>query len=370
MKNICIIRSNSVNPDSRVEKEAYTLQRNGYNVNILAWDRDSNHYARNENIIVEGRKIPITRLGYKASFGEGFKNLKPYLMFQFSMQRWLLINRKNYDVIHACDFDTALFSFVVAKLLRKKFVFDIFDFLRSRPKNLPQKIIRWLQFFIVNHADGTIICSEERMGQIKGTHPKNICVIHNTPMKTTKIDTKVDNKYPTVAYVGVLQDYRLLEEVLDYFSKHDEYIFNIGGFGKYEKLVEEYSKKNENINFFGRIPYESTLELEAKSDIILAIYDPSIGNHYYAAPNKFYEALMLGKPLIMVKGTGMSKYVSDNSIGELIDYSEEGFEVGLNNLIAQRSNWEYMSLKMNDLYDKDFSWDIMSVRLISFYKSL
>ena len=32
-----------------------------------------------------------------------------------------------------------------------------------------------------------------------------------------------------------------------------------------------------------------------------AIYDPNISNHYYAAPNKFYEALMLGKPLIMVK---------------------------------------------------------------------
>ena len=36
-KKVCIIRSNPVRPDSRVEKEAWTLKKNGYDVHILVF---------------------------------------------------------------------------------------------------------------------------------------------------------------------------------------------------------------------------------------------------------------------------------------------------------------------------------------------
>lgn len=39
---VCILRSNPVRPDSRVEKEAWSLAKAGYDVHILAWDRDTN----------------------------------------------------------------------------------------------------------------------------------------------------------------------------------------------------------------------------------------------------------------------------------------------------------------------------------------
>lgn len=39
--NIVFLRSNPVNPDSRVEKEVNALLKNNHNVIILAWDRSS-----------------------------------------------------------------------------------------------------------------------------------------------------------------------------------------------------------------------------------------------------------------------------------------------------------------------------------------
>ena len=39
IKKIVIARSNAVEPDSRVEKEANSLAKAGYDVTILAWDR-------------------------------------------------------------------------------------------------------------------------------------------------------------------------------------------------------------------------------------------------------------------------------------------------------------------------------------------
>ena len=69
----------------------------------------------------------------------------------------------------------------------------------------------------------------------------------------------------------------------------------------------EMAQKCENIFYYGRIPYDRTIALEKECDVMCAIYDPKVPNHYYAAPNKFYEALMLGMPLIMAKGTGSNQ---------------------------------------------------------------
>ena len=103
---------------------------------------------------------------------------------------------------------------------------------------------------------------------------------------------------------------------------------------------------------------------------MLAIYDPKIENHRYAAPNKFYESLMLGKPIVMVKNTGMSQVVSENRIGILIDYTKEDFLKGINWLIAHQSEWPTMSKKMKKIYQSKYSWKIMDKRLLELYERL
>lgn len=103
---------------------------------------------------------------------------------------------------------------------------------------------------------------------------------------------------------------------------------------------------------------------------LLAIYDPSIDNHFYAAPNKFYESLMLGKPVMMVKNTGMSTVVKDENIGVLIDYSKEGFIRGAEELVAKKDEWISMSQRMKKLYKEQYSWAEMERRLVELYTSI
>lgn len=370
-KRICILRSNPVNPDSRVEKEAWTLKLAGYDVHILAWNRDSNSGEMTESIYVGNEEVPITRLGYKATFGEGFKNIIPYMKFQLHMRRWL--NKNRFDVIHACDFDTAFFSIGIAKKHKIKFVFDIFDFLYGEPQNLMEKLVKHAQISIINNSSATIICSEDRRKQISESRPNKLAVIHNTPALVHITDSPLRTN-PTdrvkIVYVGILQDYRLLNEIAQVISESDDLELHIGGFGKYGNFFEEISKKSENIYYYGRLSYDQTLALEKECDIMLAIYDPTIENHRYAAPNKFYESLFVGKPVVMVKGTGMSTLVSKHDIGVLIDYTKESFKEGIDYLIDKRESWEEMSARMKILYFHEYSWDIMSNRLTALYKDM
>lgn len=369
--SVCILRSNPVRPDSRVEKEAWSLAKAGYDVHILAWDRDTNVRETSDFIQVADVQIPITRLGYKASYGEGMKNLKAFLAFQFSMRKWL--RKHNFDVVHACDFDTAFFSIGVVRRKKEKFVFDIFDFLYGEPKGIVQKTVKRVQLQIINNADATIICTEERNKQIIGSSPKKLTVIHNTPasaqIRQYDKKTKETNRIKIV-YVGILQDFRLLKEVTDAVSANNNIEFHVGGFGKFEDYFKDMAKNFDNIYFYGRLAYDQTLSLENECDIMLAIYDPAIENHRFAAPNKFYESLMLGKPVVMVKNTGMSQVVENNGVGVLIDYSKDGFVSGINKLIEMKDNWHSIGEKMKELYKDQYCWDEMERRLIQIYAEL
>lgn len=370
-KSVCIIRSNPVRPDSRVEKEAWSLANAGYNVHILAWDRDCDVYETEEKVKVSNLYIPITRLGHKATYGEGLKNIKSYLAFQFHMRKWL--KKHKFDVIHACDFDTAFFSISVAKSKAERFVFDIFDFLYDTPQGIMQKCVKRIQYRIIEQADATIICTEERKKQISGSKPKKLCVIHNTPFyelaSKEEFDLGETNRVK-IAYVGILQDYRLLKEVSYVISRSDVCELHVGGFGKYQEYFQEMSKKFPNIKYYGRLTYDQTLALEKACDVMLAIYDPRISNHRFAAPNKFYESLMLGKPVIMVKGTGMSSIVEENDIGAVIDYSEDSFQDGLNRICERKEEWESMGEVMRSIYNNNFDWRIMEARLLKLYNEI
>ena len=68
----------------------------------------------------------------------------------------------------------------------------------------------------------------------------------------------------------------------------------IAGFGddRIERRCIEMSAR-ENIKYFGTVSYEQGLHISYNSDIIYAMYCKTNPNHIYAAPNKYYEAMLL-----------------------------------------------------------------------------
>lgn len=370
---VVFMRSNPVSPDPRVEKEADCLVKNNWNVHILAWDRDDKYKVK-EQLLESEHSINITRFGIPAIFGGGFKkNLFPLLKFQIRLFQWLLRHKNTYDIIHACDFDTALVGTICGKLLRKKVIYDVFDSTTS-PFNGPEsiaKIVENIDIRLMNSVDAVVICTEKRKEQIAKASPKKLEVIYNTPRYVNLNDGLYLNPEKVkIVYVGILARERLINELVEVVKNTPSYELHIGGFGELADELLQISKKHNNILYYGKLPYEKTLELENSCDIMTAIYDPGISNHYYAAPNKFYEALMLGKPLIMVKNTGMSEVVAENNLGELIDFNKESLQKAIENLVKRRKEWPGISREMKVLYEECYSWAKMDKRLTELYSNL
>lgn len=377
MKRVILLRSNPVNPDPPVEKAALALLSAGYNVTIIGWDRDNNDELKKDVIQISDYEAEVIRFGIKAQFSGGIrKNLFPLCRFLKRLRSWLVKNRAAYDVIHAFDFDTGFIAARYAKKFGKKLVYHILDYYvdsHGLRKTILENPILTLENAVINYADATIICTEKRKEQIVGSTPKRLAVIHNTPsasrFKQCDIKTKQTGRIKIV-YVGILQPARLLKEIAEAVSENNSFELHVGGFGSYEEYFKDMANRYDNIYYYGCLTYEQTLSLENECDIMLAIYDPTIENHRFAAPNKFYESLMLGKPVIMVRGTGMSEIVENNAVGELIEYSKEGFIDGVNRLMKRKDEWHSIGNRMKEIYRNQYCWDEMERRLIQIYTDL
>ena len=116
--------------------------------------------------------------------------------------------------------------------------------------------------------------------------------------------------------------------------------------------------------------YEDVLSLENQCDIIPAIYDPSFKNHKFAAPNKFYEAMALGKPTIMVNNTGMDEIVEREKTGLTINYTQDDLKKAILNIKDNIEHWRNDENRIRKVFKENYSWLIMQDRLLKIYGEL
>lgn len=378
---ILFLRTNSCAPDPRVEKEVNTLiSCHNYSVKLICWDRDGRKGTFSESLMLPNGMVPVLRFGIPASWGGGMKsNFLPMLKFEWKLFWWLLIHGNEYDTIHACDLLTGLPAWLPCLLFRKKLVYDIFDYYAATQTG-PQwllKLFQKLENAVIGFADTTIICSEKRRKQITGSRPKRLAVLHNAPSEkqTALVEKRAaqiqgDGTRVRIVYVGNLVEDRFIMKALACAERLPEVEFHVGGFGILEDRVRQLAAEQENIYFYGRLAYHDVLALEQQCHIMLALYDPAVPNHVYAAPNKFYEALALGKPLIMFRGTGMAEIVEGEGLGVVCEAAEQGLYDGFMRLLQSRPEWDSMGDRMKKMFRDKYRWEIMEQRLLSLYKEL
>jgi glycosyltransferase involved in cell wall biosynthesis len=369
--SVVMLRATMVDPEPRLEKTARFLVDQEWAVSVVAWDRTTDlpsHETR------EG--FAIYRIPIRANFGSGFSTLFPLLKWQFKLLVWLFVNRRDYHVIHSADFDTIVPAYIMSVLFKKRLVYDIYDiYVDSRlvPQIL-KGLIHGAEIWFINRSDVVLLADESRVDQIRSAKPKRLEYIYNTP-DIKHFDLPIQSYVHHglhIAYVGVLSSSRGLLELIDVVSRHLDWQFDLAGFGIDEPLLLAKIKHAENIIFHGRVSYDDSINIYAKSDVIVATYDPKIKNHQFSSPNKVFEAMALGKPIIVAKDTGVDKMVSQMGIGAAVQYGDIlSLEGALLNFSARspsaRLDFSYHSRWVYETY---FSWSTMQIRLKSIYNDL
>lgn len=366
--DVVIVRSSPDIYDSRVKKIAHSLSKK-YNVIILSWDRDGN-LKPFEKI---GRSIWVRRFRLKAPYGK----IQLALYFP-SFWLWVLVNLfiMKPKFIHVCDLDTLIPVYIYKILVKSKLIFDSFDkysMMIAHPKyKIVSVIAEILENILAYKSDALIVASKDRLITYGRFLPKFIEVIMNCPE-----DTLIKRKKPRLAielrkkpnelvlvYAGAIARDRgllILKEAIRCLKDICLIIAGRNLDGTLKELVQE-----PNIRYVGILPYEDVLSLEAQADVIPVLYDPSTPINRMANPNKLFEAMMLGKPVI----TSVCKnIVKECRCGLIVEYNVDSVRKAIlllkNDDVLRKKlgtagytafkwkyNWKYMEQKLLRLYEK------------------
>lgn len=321
---IAILRCNSIISDSRAKKYIDFLDKKGIGFRVLGWDRT------NENIIPKNTDFYKKKSGYNVG---GFKAAKDRIAWMNYIIKYLRKNK--FKTIHACDLDTA-FPAIIYKLFFNKnanVIFDVFDWYSDTLNNqnaIIRMAFKFMERITTKYSDHIIICEKERRKQIPYKLRKEPLILPNIPSFPETTFLKVEEKYkfnnnlPTLAYVGGFIEDRCLSELLR-LAEEQHINLLIAGFGS-QRLVDECKRLNErynNIKYFGKVEYTKGLSIMYNADILYAMYSKVCPNNIFAAPNKYYETMLLGKPIISTKGIILEEKIISNNIGYIV---EENYE--------------------------------------------
>jgi len=365
---VIVCRATPVAPDPRVERISQALITAGFKVTVVAWDR--------------GWKLPITeerdgfrliRLQVQAAFGRGLRNMPGLLRWQAALLGWLFRNRHCYEIIHACDLDTALPCLLVAKVGRKQLVFDIFDCYADAFRVGPlQGLARWFERQVATWADAVILADEIRRDQLGDVRLKRLALIYNSPPDfRAELESSHETERFKIAYVGLLDASRGLFPLLNVVAQRPNWDLYLAGFGVDDERILAQAWSLPNVYFYGRVDYRTALRLMAAADVLVATYDPAVPNHKYASPNKLFEGMMLGKAVIAARGTHVDELVERHKCGLVVPYGNEmALAAALDRLAADPIFRQALGQAGRQAYEAFYNWDRMRARLVDLYRDL
>lgn len=339
---------------------------------MLGWDRGGELPVEEE---LDG--VKVNRLRIRAGYARGVLNLWPLIRWQLGLLSWLVRKRREYDLVHACDFDTILPALFCKWVFGKKVVYDIFDFYADHLRATPAwitRLIRKVDLWAIGQADGVILVDDARKQQISSARPRRLTVIYNSPEDARVEPDSTEDRGECclrLAYIGLLQVERGLLGLLEVLETHPEWVLELAGFGGDQELILTRARQLPNVIWHGRIPYERALAISISAQVLIALYDPIIPNHRFASPNKLFEAMMLGKPIIVAQGTNMDLIAKEEGFGLLVKYGDlPELESALIKLAQDPGLRSDLSQRAREAYDRSYGWHIMEQKLGRFYSQI
>jgi glycosyltransferase involved in cell wall biosynthesis len=366
MKKIVLLRSNP--KDATLERIAHALG-DDYDVECLIWDRQGDFSPAAAHPRVAYRALRL-RAGYYSP-----KTLCKVLVFQAWLFFRLVAGR--YDCIHAIDLDTGMVGLLVSALRGKPLVYHCLDpYAAALPPSWPSlfgRIAAKAENCVIGHADLFIITDMLRMAQHGGARPRRVVEIANVPRIGAQGPAGGDQTPFTVGYVGSLVDGRNLETIVAAAgSLADRGVrLVLGGFGPLEQELRRSCRRYENVEFTGWLPYGKVLEIERGFDVLLHITDKKNPAQRWVSPNKLFESMALGKPIITGEGTLAAERVARIGNGMAVPYGErEELQNAILYLQRNPGVRKDMGERGRKEFEKNWTSDVMTKRLLDAYRGL
>jgi glycosyltransferase involved in cell wall biosynthesis len=290
---------------------------------------------------------------------------------------------KPFDILHCHDLWVTPASFVLRLFRKFRFVYDAHEYFEGleifNRNKIRKRLWMMVEKTIMGKVDVLISVSEPiaRLYQKKYPKVKHIEVIRNVPKMEIDLDRLENRLLPDedkkiALFQGHFKPGRGLLQLIEAMTMIEHVHLVLIGGGELEEEIRDKIKilnVENKVTLTGYVPTSQLIKTASGADLGLVLFEPTSLNYTYALPNKFFEYIMAGLPVLASNLETFETYIKKYDIGMTVNPQDvQGIAEAITGMLSDEEqliiwrrnagetskilNWENESQKMNQIYAK------------------
>jgi glycosyltransferase involved in cell wall biosynthesis len=402
--------------DARVKKEACSLSNAGYDVCIISAKEDGfpststwrgiqiNRIRKDSKRREDLRKkvldycersadslwSKILMTFRKNKLRRYLTDLKRDILYEYKFIQAAISVEAN--IYHAHDLDTLLICAAAAEMQGAKLVYDSHELWLETTRYstyLPYERKLWcrlIERYCIRKTCAVIAVTPLRGQVMRRMYPdlRRLVIIENTVESVSdlplngKLRENLGLKESQIIalYQGVLCPERGLEELLQasYMLRDTGIAVVLMGHGSFKRKLLWISDQlgiEGTVFFHPPVPSEEMLQLTVSADMGLILFRNTCMNNYYSLPNKLYEYMMAGIPVIASNFPEIATVIRETDSGILVDpESPEEIASAIRTLAANPEEAKRKGARGRMAALEKHNWSNEEVKLLNLYRDI
>src|SRR5450432_384350 len=315
--------------DSRVHRICHSLHDEGFRVMLVG-------RSNKNSLPLKARDYQTDRL--KMWFGSSF-----FFYAEFNIRLFFRLFREKPDIFLGNDLDVMPATLLVSLLKKKPLVYDSHEYFLGMAgmdrKPIRRSFWKFVEARVFSNLKYTYTVSDSIRNLYRKNYNKRLFVVRNLPLKNPhnpdltreetewvgSIDRKIpDNKNLLILQGAGINESRGAEELvysMIFLDAAKFHLLIIGGgdvFEKLEKIIEQ-NQLSDKITLIPKVPFAVLEHFTRKAQLGFSIDKPSVLNHKFSLPNKLFEYLHAGVPVLASKLIEQERIINQYDVGAFIE---------------------------------------------------
>ncbi len=352
----------------RVYNQATALARSGYEVTLLAWDREC---EGPEEDVIEG--IRVVRLPVAAPVGSGPANILNILKFNRLVNRYIREHRP--DVVHCYNLDTIWTCLAAGRAVGAATVLDLCEpnyfAMWEGARAILLKPINWLERWLSSRYDLLCVHNKYQVEKFERYGHRNLVQIGSYPpakfepsaTRTFDADSlvigRVGSIYEDNGIEELLAAFKILKQRREQGITHLDFRLHLAGrvFDSYAETFRSLTQEfGDELSCTGAFPSEAIPEIYGQIDIATVIYRRTKWFRPIT-PTKLFDALSCGVPIIGTDMGEVREILEGNQAGVIVDETDAEAVADMILELASQPEWRKQMVENGyKASRREYSW--------------
>jgi glycosyltransferase involved in cell wall biosynthesis len=371
MKRVIVSVSNDLVTDNRVKRTCTVFSELGFEVLLVG-------RLRKKSLPLEYHNIKTHR--FRLIFDKG-----ALFYAELNIRLFLFLIFKKVDVLYSNDLDTLSANFFATWFKPKsRLIYDTHELFTEVPELENRRFAKstWLNIekFIFPKINNVITVNESIAKIYEAKYAKSILVVRNVPEKyenqisfsKSKIGLPEDKFILIIQGSGLNVDRGVEEAVLSMQFIENALLVIVGSGDVIPIAKEIVSQKrlDDKVKFFDKRPYLEMMQLTSNANIGLSLDKPLSDNYKFSLPNKLFDYIQAGIPILSSELIELKKIITKYEIGCFVKtVSPEEIAKNINFLIANPEILDVYKTNCIRAAENE-NWGFEKMKLVRFIEDL